>query len=158
MMLQKEAGLPVPVWQKEGVTWFLLCLIVWRTTLPVFARLHRPITVSLFLCVISCFLDEGSNFMPVHPHPTVQCCAVLLWLKVCPSRSSDSTLFFFSATATRARTSGRSTLTATGCAHSITPAAPWRDLCLCWVVRDVWGLWCSEVGHTVHRSSSAWAG
>ncbi len=60
----KEA-LPLPVWQQENVSWFLLCLIVWRAVLPLFARLRRPIAVSITISMCSIFMDEGQNFMPI---------------------------------------------------------------------------------------------
>jgi hypothetical protein len=61
----KTLVLPLPVWGASNVSWFLLCLVVWRTVLPVFARLRRPLAVALFLCCLASFLDEGSNFMPI---------------------------------------------------------------------------------------------
>lgn len=65
MGAHKEAGLPLPIWGQENVSWFLLCLVVWRVVLPLVVRLHRPILCSVVVCFLSIFLDEGKNFMPI---------------------------------------------------------------------------------------------
>lgn len=65
MGAHKQAGLPLPVWGAENVSWFLACLIVWRAVLPLFARLHRPILVSLVIAMLSILTDAGVNFMPI---------------------------------------------------------------------------------------------
>ena len=65
MGAEHKQPLPLPVWQQENVSWFLLCLIVWRVTLPLFARLRRPIAVSIAISMCSIFMDEGQNFMPI---------------------------------------------------------------------------------------------
>jgi fucose 4-O-acetylase-like acetyltransferase len=65
MGAQHKPALPLPVWQQENVSWFLLCLIVWRATLPLFARLRRPIAVSVTIAMLSIFMDAGQNFMPI---------------------------------------------------------------------------------------------
>jgi fucose 4-O-acetylase-like acetyltransferase len=65
MGAKHKDALPLPVWQQENVSWFLLCLIVWRAVLPLFARLRRPITVSIMISMCSIFMDEGQNFMPI---------------------------------------------------------------------------------------------
>ena len=65
MGAQHKEALPLPVWHQENVSWFLLCLIVWRATLPLFARLKRPIAVSVLVSLATIFMDEGQNFMPI---------------------------------------------------------------------------------------------
>eukprot|EP01048_Picozoa_sp_COSAG05_P028124 COSAG05_NODE_8565_length_692_cov_2.123103_1_plen_186_part_01 len=60
----RKAALPFPIWDVEGVTWFMLCLVVWRATLPLVVRLKRPITVTFVVCVVTLLFDEGQNFMP----------------------------------------------------------------------------------------------
>jgi fucose 4-O-acetylase-like acetyltransferase len=65
MGARREPGLPLPVWNQENVSWFLLCLVAWRASLPLFARLHRPISVSIALATLALLLDEGKNFMPI---------------------------------------------------------------------------------------------
>ena len=65
MGTEHKAALPLPVWQQENVSWFLLCLVVWRSVLPLFARLRRPIAISIAISMCSIFMDAGQNFMPI---------------------------------------------------------------------------------------------
>eukprot|EP01052_Picozoa_sp_SAG31_P002258 SAG31_NODE_78_length_27447_cov_83.819877_4_plen_582_part_00 len=64
-MARKKQAFPLPIWGQENVSWFLLCLIVWRVVLPLWARIHRPVTAAVLVSCVSILFDQGSNFMPI---------------------------------------------------------------------------------------------
>lgn len=59
--------LPVKVFQPEGqaVTWFLLALLIWRISLPLFSTMRWPITASLLVGSVALFTDLGVNFQNI---------------------------------------------------------------------------------------------
>lgn len=63
---QPSGSTPFPFWEQPlpGVTWFLLCLAVWKTALPLLDLLRWPVATTLVLSMLSQLTDTGrSNFV-----------------------------------------------------------------------------------------------
>jgi len=53
--------MPFSFWGLTGVTWFLFCLVVWRTLLPLLALLRWPVMSTLLLSLVAQLTDQGGN-------------------------------------------------------------------------------------------------
>lgn len=63
----RTAWLPLPFWSTGGVVWFLFCLAVWRTILPLLSMLRWPVATTIAISTLALFMDSSRSmiFQPV---------------------------------------------------------------------------------------------
>ncbi|CAE8655834.1 unnamed protein product [Polarella glacialis] len=63
----RVSWLPLPFFNSAGHLWFIMCLAVWRTLLPLLSMLRWPVVTSIIISTLVLFMDSSRSmiFQPV---------------------------------------------------------------------------------------------